>query len=126
MYQYAEDFNNAAGFDVIEPQPQSKGIQPGRVTEALDGSEFNDGFARIDLIYSAIDKEQFDDLLTLFGLSATVRTKQCTVSIPEDDNERAFASYNGIIHYPELPREGSYEYWWANVVFKVKRLEKIV
>ncbi len=122
MYEYAEGFNNEGSLAPFDPQPASKGIMPGRVVEALDHSEYEDGFQNVELEFSCVTAEQAEDLYTLINFNGA-RSVQCTISLPLNETSansvREFGNFNATIKKPIIGKEGKYRYWWENLIFRV-------
>ncbi len=114
-YKFASGFNNEAGLVDINPQPASPGIKAGRVSEPLDNSAFEDGYANTELVFSSIEADTYGSLLTAFSLT-TSRSTDCTISLPTNADRDTFANYNATIKRIEDP---DYKAFWSDVRFKV-------
>lgn len=125
MYQFAAGYNNEGSLQDVVPQPRSIGIEPGSVETGVDGHAYERGYQHTEWLFSCVTAEQAADLLSDFGLD-DARSVECTISSPlndtEEDDVREFGNFNAIMHKPIIGKQGTYQYWWKNLVFPIERM----
>ena len=122
IYKIADGHNNTAGLTAVDPQPASYGIHYPRRVYATSGAVYPDGIAFTEWRYDeAISAEEYDSLLTQFGLDSA-ETNDVTI-YTSDEHGRDFVNKNGTIIRPENPvyRLGVYE----RLIFLVRDLEDV-
>lgn len=119
-YQVADGKNNAAGLADINPQPASpSGIRYGELRFSADGSASFHGYAYIDLVWNSLTRDQYNAVLTAFGLSQTVAHNAVTVKVRKNDD--TFAAYNGDA--VRLQNEKRERPFWKDLTIRVLKLE---
>lgn len=124
LYKLAAGWNNAAGFALLDPQPQGiqQQVTPGLVRDALDGSNAEDGL-HFPLFWQAMSKATLTSLLTQCSLSTSVSYARVTLSLKRFD---AYVSYNGVIHRPVFGKTMKRGLnGWRDVTFLVTHLVAI-
>ncbi len=120
-YKIATGWNNEAGLADISVQPRMVTLSPGRRQTAGDGLIYEDGFMNASLDYGFLTVDDYEALLTEFGLTSAASAK-VTVSLPQNI-DRTFDNYNAIIIRPEAPRFERGK--WLDISFRLTRIEVI-
>ena len=121
-YQYAQDYNQTGSLADIDPQPATRGVEPGRFTGAGDGHVYEDGYPSITFVWKTLTSAQLEALFAQFGFVGTVRSVECTIRAKRN-HDREFSDWNGIADYPQIPRSGAYrDGFWRNVSITVRHL----
>lgn len=90
----------------LDPQPHSDGIKCTRRAYGADGTVIEEGLY-VELEWNVVkDPTQYQAILTVFGLSASVKMAAVTVYVP--DQTRAFVRMNGNAIRPEVGRDMVY------------------
>lgn len=110
LYKWSQNYNNTAGYSLINPQPRTPGelyaIRHNTTSQlAYDDAEYT------DLIFEALYVSEFNTLNTLFGLSRTVKFAKGTGHLRNDDG--TYYDANCIIHYPfsQQDKRRALAYW---------------
>lgn len=114
-YQVADGHDNEAGFAAVTPPPASDGLRMPELIFNGDGSAEFAGLPTLDLVWSAISREQRNTLLTAFGLSDTVASNAVTVQVLGNDN--AFGNWNATAVY--LRSERREPYGWSTFTIRL-------
>lgn len=121
-YQFAENYNNAAGLTTIDPQPAFSGVLVMEERFPISGDAVETGMRYGVFRYSGITPEQYEDLLTAFDL-LTNKTRKGTFRILADPERDTFSNWNGIVVRPANPRfEGGFYY---EIEFRIRYLRAI-
>lgn len=121
-YQVADGHNNAGSMADVTPQPATPGaIEYPQIRYPGSGDAVFHGEAYIDLVWTSLERDQYNTLMTQFGLSQTVASNQVTVAIRQDDD--TFGNYNGTaIHRKAAKRSMPF---WSNLVIRIIKLEAL-
>lgn len=122
VYQVAPGWNNAGELAAIVPQGASPdAIQYPELRYAADGSASFHGYMFMDLVWSSLERAQYNSLMTQFGLSQTTASARVTVTIREDDD--SFANYNATaIHVKAAKRARPF---WKQLTIRLRNLEAL-
>ena len=109
-YKIAPAWNNEAGFtdfstdtlgaqNRIKPPKCPVGIQYPQYIHVGDGSVKGKGVPFVVWEWEDLDADEYDDLLTAFGLDWTAAyiSRNVTVAMLTDRNAGTFTNYNGIV-----------------------------
>lgn len=122
-YQIVDGWNNEDTLADVVVQPRSDGLIPGRFSRAGDGLTYHDGYPSTIWEYTALTDAQFYALNAQFGISRDTPSNKVTIKTNPHENADTFMVFNGVIEYPEVPRDGRYrEGWWRNVQYHIRRL----
>lgn len=120
-YMIAPGHNEVGELEVIDPQPRCNGIfYAGEEIFAGDGTVYEDGEQYTELIFTILTPEEYVAFNELVNLDSA-KSAPVTVSLPGDNRE--FSNWNGII---VKPRNLTYQYWYNNVVYRIKNLKPVV
>lgn len=108
MYKVALGYDNTGGLTDLVVQPRCRGLGDARRLINGDGLTIPDGGYIAVLEYGYLSKADWLAILTQFGLHTGLRSKEITVTLPDNIN-RAFGNYNAIVLLPELPNAASFE-----------------
>lgn len=104
QYMIADGNDNTAGLAGVSPQPSSDPIVPGRLTWSASRTRYADGMSHTNWIFTSVTPDEYEALLTAFGLSDSARSNAVTIRTKKNDG-RTYANYNAIIHLPDEDRE---------------------
>jgi hypothetical protein len=121
-YQWADGYDNEAGFADFDPQPATNAILKGRRTIAGDRHIYTDGYQETSLLFTAIDEDDLADLLSDIGLD-DAESVEITISLRTNEDRSVFANYNAIIYAPDFGHgDGDFptmKQWAEDIVLKV-------
>lgn len=122
MYQVADGHNNADNLAILSPQPATPdAIQYPQIRYAADGSAVFHGAPYIDVVWSSLTREQYNDLMTAHGLSQTVASNAVTVAVRGDDD--TFANYNATAVHLKSAKRGMA--FWTQLTIRYRNLEAL-
>lgn len=125
-YQIASGHDNAGGLVTVTPQPASPGILYPRRIYAASGAVYEDGTPYTLWVYSDIlTADQYDALLTAFGLTAAV-SALVTVRTISGEDRTTYTTYNARIVRPRNGDTAKYANgFWHDVVFVIREMEAL-
>lgn len=122
MYRVADTHNNAGGLETINPQPQrGTAMDSAQIMTNGSGGAVGIGYTRMTLAWNSLERDQYNSILTAFGLSLSVRSNEVTVRLRQNDN--TFANFNATALLLEQPRPGLA--FWSNLTILINRIEPI-
>lgn len=122
IYLIAQGHNENLNYEIITPEPRCNGIfYAGEEIFAGDGTVYEDGERYSELIFNIMTEEEYVAFNALVGLDPGVKSGPVTVTLP--DESRELVDFNGII---VKPRNLRYQYWYHDVVYRIKNLEPLV
>lgn len=121
-YQWAVNYNNAAGLADIDPQPAMPEIEPGLLRPDGNGLVVEDGYKSCKLKFDeVITDSEMNALYTLFGWTDAIASIAGTFRV-KGNQARAFANYNAIADRPR----GQYRNgFWYNVSIDIHHMDAL-
>lgn len=121
-YQWAVNYNNAAGLADISPQPACPEIEPGLLRANGNGVMAEDGYKSCELkLDEVITAAEMAALYTLFGWSDTVASVPGTIRV-KANHDRDFDNYNAIA---DRARGRYKDGFWYNVSIKIHHMDAL-
>ena len=116
MYKVVDGWNNAGTLAVVTPQPASPGgVRYPDVRYSGAGRAFQ-GFPFVDLVWTSLERDQYNTILTQYGLSQTVASNDVTAAVR--DNNDAFSNYNATAsHALDADRGMAF---WRNLTIRLE------
>lgn len=119
MYKVVDGWNNAGAMVVVTPQPASPGgVRYPDVRYSGAGRAFH-GFPFVDLVWTSLERDQYNTIMTQFGLSQTVASNDVTAAIRNNDD--TFSNYNAVASYALDADRGLA--FWRNLIIRVELIE---
>lgn len=125
-FKAAQNWDNAAGLALVNPQPASPGVIDPDIRTGGDATRYANGARFTEWRYGFLTVAEFTTLLSVLGISRTTKSAQVTIRTVLQDDYATYANYNAIANYPE-PDTG-YRYYggrYMDVVIAFTRLEAI-
>jgi hypothetical protein len=125
-FKYASGWNNAAGLQLIDPQPASPGVIDPDIRTAGDATRYGNGARFSEWRFGYLTEAQFSAINATLGISNTTKSAKATIRTVSQDDYKTYANYNVIVNLPE-PDTG-YRYYggrYIDVVYAFTRAEAL-
>lgn len=121
-YKWADGHNNEASLAELDPQPASPdGVRYPDTRWAANGAAVPHGFAFVELVWNSLTRDQYNSILTAFGLSASTYSNDGTARIRLNDD--TFANRNATaVYIQDAQRKIAF---WRNLTIRLNKLEAI-